>query len=376
MNSGAHALAPAGRQAIKLKRILRQAEQATLPAKETLASCRRRLLAALCVSPWLLAACGRDPAPTPAGPPLRVGAYYWPGMHWVDIAHKQGWFREAGVNVEWVNTNADYFASFDDLAHGKLDVVGFTFYDLLLQRARGRPFVGFLASDISAGAEALIARPGIAGIADLKGKRLGLPKGTYIEFMWTTLSARAGLSPGAVTLVEVAAEKAAEALKAGRVDAVFTWEPVASAALAAVKGTKLFDSSQLPGIAWVVYATRGDLLKRREADFHKFVAVWQRVDAFMRSRPDEANALVAEVNRTLPADVAAFARLDHALDLKENRAAFSFVSGFGSLHGVGRMMIDFQLRHGLIDKQIDTTELLDPHFVEALRLNPAESSTR
>lgn len=93
---------------------------------------RRRLLAALCISPWLLAACGRESAQAVAGPPLRVGAYYWPGEYWVDIAHKKGWFREAGVNVEWVDTNADYFASFDDLANGKLDVVCFSLFDLLL----------------------------------------------------------------------------------------------------------------------------------------------------------------------------------------------------------------------------------------------------
>lgn len=65
----------------------------------------------------------KKPAQAPAGSPLRVGAYYWPGQYWVDIAHKKGWFGEAGVNVEWADTNADYFASFDDLAGGKLDVV-------------------------------------------------------------------------------------------------------------------------------------------------------------------------------------------------------------------------------------------------------------
>lgn len=331
---------------------------------------RRRLLAALGISPWLLAACGREPAQAPAGPPLRVGAYYWPGNFWIDIAHKQGWFGEAGLNVESVNTNADYFASFDDLAAGRLDVVGMTFFDLLLQRARGRPLLGFLACDIAAGAEALIARPGIAGVKDLKGKRVGLPEDTYIEFMWTIVAARAGLAPGAVTQVNIVAEKADEELKAGRVDAVFTWEPVAGAALAAVRGKKLFDSAELPGIAWSVYAAREETLRSRAADVHKFLAVWQRSGAFLRNRPEEAHAIVAAVNRKTPAEVAAFARLNRVLDLNENRAAFSFASGFDSLHGAARMMIDFQLRHGLVDKQIDTTELLDPRFVEALAATP------
>lgn len=194
--------------------------------------------------------------------------------------------------------------------------------------------------------------------------------------MWSIFAQRMGLAPSAVALVDIVAEKAAEELQSGRVDAVFTWEPVASAALAAVKGTKLFDSSQLPGSVWGVYAARDEILKSRAADFHKFVAVWQRTDAFMRSRSEEAHAIVAEVNRKTPAEVAAFARLDRTLDLKENLAAFSFASGFDSLHGAGRMMIDFQLRHGLVDKQIDTTDLLDPRFVEALSRNPAGDGKR
>lgn len=322
----------------------------------------------------LSSACQREPAP--AGPPLRVGAYFWPGQYWVDIAHKKGWFREAGVNVEWVDTNADYFASQKDLIDGKLDVVGFTLYDLVLNHAKGRPLVGFLASDLSVGAESLVARPGIADLAGLKGMRLGISRGTYLEFMWSIVSARAGLAPDAVRLIDMPAEKAAEELKAGRVDAVFTWEPVAGEALAAVKGKELFDTAQLPGIAWTVYATRGDLLKSRAADFRKFVAVWRRTEAFMRSRPDEAYAIVAEVNRKTPAEVRAFTALDRVLDLAGNRAAFSFAGGFDSLHGAARMMNDFQLRAGLTDRQIDTSALLDPRLVEALSRSPAKDGER
>lgn len=75
-------------------------------------------------------ACGRSDAPPAA--PIRIGAYYWPGFYWADITHQQGWFREAGLNVEWVDTNADYFASFNDFYAGKFDVVTFTQFDFLL----------------------------------------------------------------------------------------------------------------------------------------------------------------------------------------------------------------------------------------------------
>lgn len=91
------------------------------------------------ITALLLSATGCEPAPVAAkSAPLRVGAYYWPGEYWVDIAHHKGWFTAAGVEIEWVNTNADYFASFDALVDGKLDIIAMTLYDLLLYARAAR----------------------------------------------------------------------------------------------------------------------------------------------------------------------------------------------------------------------------------------------
>src|SRR5712691_126502 len=72
---------------------------------------RTRTICRLLLSACLLG-CGRPHPAAPSHPPLRVAAYYWPGMYWIDIANDLGWFREAGLNVAIVDTNADYFASF------------------------------------------------------------------------------------------------------------------------------------------------------------------------------------------------------------------------------------------------------------------------
>lgn len=252
------------------------------------------LLVALTLA--FLAACDRAPQP-PAGPPLRVGAYYWPGMYWVDIAHHQGWFREAGLNVEWVDTNPDYFKSLDDLFNEKLDVVAFSLFDFILYNARGQRVVGFLAGDYSSGAEALIARPGIRSVPELAGKKLALSKGTYLEYIWAVVAQRAGLDPKKVRIVDTPPEKAHELLARGKVDAILTWEPYASQGLDAVKGTRLFDTAQLPGLLWTIYSARPELLEARKAELQAFVRVWQRSIQFIQRQPEQAYAIVAEVNK-------------------------------------------------------------------------------
>lgn len=329
---------------------------------------RRRLLAALCASP-LLAATGCERAAEPARPvgaPIRVGAVYWPGRYWVDVANRKGWFREAGLDVECVDTNADFFGSYNLLVEGKLDQVGMPLFDLVLFNARGKNLTGAIAEDISFGAESLVARPGIASVAGLAGKKLGLPKGTYLEYIWSVVASRADLKPSAVNIFDVKVEKTPEALASGRVDAILAFEPHAGKALDAVKGKKLFDTSQLAGTVWSVSTTRAEFARERAADVQALARVWQRASVFLRAEPDAAYAIVAAVNKTSLAGVRALARLDRTLDLRANRAAFSYASGLDSLPSAARRMNDFQMRAGLSGQEIDTSRVLDSSFVAEL----------
>jgi ABC-type nitrate/sulfonate/bicarbonate transport system substrate-binding protein len=71
----------------------------------------------------LIVAAGCAPVentPQPSGEVMKVAKYYWPGMYWVEIAESKGWFREAGLNVELIDTNPDYFQSLQDTADGKI----------------------------------------------------------------------------------------------------------------------------------------------------------------------------------------------------------------------------------------------------------------
>src|SRR6266567_8383015 len=105
-----------------------------------------------------------EPAVQHVPPPIRIASYQWPGSYWIDIAWKKGWFAEAGLNVERVDVNLKYFKSLDEVASGKLDVMGFSQFDLVQHVAAGNDLVGIAAVDYSVGAEALVARPGIHGL--------------------------------------------------------------------------------------------------------------------------------------------------------------------------------------------------------------------
>src|SRR4029453_11972113 len=129
-----------------------------------------------------------------ARPHIRLGTYEWPGSYWMDLAWKKGWFVEAGLDVGGIHTGTRYFQSLDDVAAGKLDAMGFTQFDLVRYVAAGHDLVGVVAVDYSEGAEALVAQPTIRTLRDLRGKRIGLHRGTYLEYLLTVAIQPDGLT--------------------------------------------------------------------------------------------------------------------------------------------------------------------------------------
>lgn len=184
------------------------------------------------------------------------------------------------------------------------------------------------------------------------------------------VAARAGIAPSAVHLVDMPAERAADELSAGRVDAVITWEPVATQALTATHGRKLFDTSQVTSISWTIYTTRGELARQRAGDIEKFMQVWQRTLDYQRRAPDEAYAIIAQINQQTPAEVRAFTLLDRVLDVRDNLVAFSYAPGFESLHGSARQVNDFMLQRGLVKERVDTAVMFDSRFLRRLEQPP------
>lgn len=245
-------------------------------------------------------------------------------------------------------------------------MVGFTHFDFILRNARGQRAVGFLAPDYSAGEEMLVARPGIAHIRNLVGKKIGLSKGTYLEYIWVVAAQRARINPNSVQIVDVLPENAGALLLQGKVDAILSWDPYTTQALNAVKGINLFDTSQVSGLAWLVLAARPAFLEKRAAETQTVLRVWQRTTQFIKENPDAAYVIVAEVNHKTLAEVREFAAKDRVLDVAGNRTAFSYAAGFDSLHGATRKMMDFMVQHKLLGQRLDTAELYEEKYLRGL----------
>jgi NitT/TauT family transport system substrate-binding protein len=308
--------------------------------------------------------CGRAEAPA-SHVTIRIGTYLWPGSYWIDVAAKKGWFAEAGLDVERHDVNLKYFASLDAVVAGRLDAMGFSEFDLVRHVAAGDDLVGIAAIDYSVGAEALVSRGNIHQLRDLKGKRLSLHRGTYLEYLLAIIAEREDFDLAEVTLIDQTGEQAIADYKLGRVDAILVWEPYVTEALH-MGGQLLFTAADFPGLTYSVLALRHDFIQAHPNQVAALVRVWHRTERYIRQNPDEACAIVAQLTGNPVQDVHDLMRTVQTLDLADNGRAFSYAAGFESLHGSWRRMNDFMLDRHWVGSRVDSPAHLDSSFIQQL----------
>jgi NitT/TauT family transport system substrate-binding protein len=180
--------------------------------------------------PAIVAGCGEKPAAPSAGGRPKVKVAYLgltceAGMF---VAQEKGFFRDEGIDVEFVKTDWDGLR--DGLGLGRFDA-NYTLVMYVL-----KPIEQGLDVKITGGIHKGCLRvhaaesSGINTVADLKGKKIGIPTMGSPPFLFASRAlAAAGLDPQKdVEWVVVAPDVSGLAISNGTVDAIADSEPIGS----------------------------------------------------------------------------------------------------------------------------------------------------
>ena len=183
---------------------------------------------------------------SPAATSIVVGSLPLVDTAGLQVALKEGFFKQAGLNVT-VKSVTQSTAAIPDLLHGSIDVIGGGNYVSFFEaEANGTFPVEILApaDDCTTDTFGVVAMPssGISKPADLAGKTIAVNLTQNIQTLATnSVLAADGVTASSVHYVEIPFPDMAAALQANRVDAISVVEPFLSAALAA--GGKLVTST-------------------------------------------------------------------------------------------------------------------------------------
>lgn len=306
------------------------------------------------------------PAPAAAKAPLKIAYSDWPGWVAWEVALRKGFFKEAGVEVEF--SWFEYVPSMDAFAAGKVDAVCMTNGDTLVTGANGAKGVMILINDFSNGNDMIVAKPGIEKVADLKGKTVGVEVGFVDHLLLLKALESAGLAEADVTVKNIATDKTPEALASGAVDAIAAWQPNSGAALKALAGSKsIYSSANVPGLIYDVLAVSPASLAQRKDDWAKVVKVWQKTADFILNpaTQDEAVAIMAS---RVELDAATYKPLlagTKILTLAEAKAAAKKGDGLDSIHGSNKMVDDFNVKYGVYKAPQTLADYVDFSLLEA-----------
>ena len=158
-----------------------------------------------------------------------------PSQALVYIAVEKGYFEEEGLDVT-IQGLASGKAALNSLIEGNADLASTGDIPITLAVLNGEPLKIITTIYFSDSELAVVARrdTGIAAPRDLKGRKIGVTKGTGGHFFLHALLIQHRMSADDVQVVYLKPPDLVSALIKGEIDAVSTWQPFISSSAAAL----------------------------------------------------------------------------------------------------------------------------------------------
>jgi len=226
-------------------------------------------------------------------PALRIATNPWPGYEYLHLAEELGYFKDENIEVKLIEflSLADATRSFE---RGQVDVWGTTTVELALSHKQsGRFAQAFYVTDISNGADKIIANKNITHLKQLKGKKIGLEPGTVDVLMLHYALKSVGLTLSDIKQIALPKNQLQHAFKDGLISAACVYPPYSSSLIN--KGMhSLFDSSNTNGSIIDVLAGDKTILAERKEDFVAVIRAYLRAEKFANEQPSIANRMMAK----------------------------------------------------------------------------------
>ena len=298
--------------------------------------------------------------------PLRLGTLLWPGSEPLFLARDLGLLDEGSVRlVEYsslTEANRDFRNGMIDAVNVSLDMA------LLYEQSGFEPRV-VLVMDASSGADALVARPELRTLVDLRGRRVAVEDLAVSTYVLGRALQEAGLEPSDLEIVRIPVDEHERAYGAGEVDAVVTFEPFVGKLLE--KGAhRLFDSTQLPGEVLDVMVVREERLDAHREQLEHLVQGWFQALRYMQAHPDDALARMSPRLETTPTSLASALESVRLLSLQDNLLLLREPSSPSSLVTPARQLERFMLREGLLKEPVRPEGMLDASLLEEVQQVP------
>jgi ABC-type nitrate/sulfonate/bicarbonate transport system substrate-binding protein len=209
------------------------------------------------------------------------------------IAIRQGYFKQEGLEVDWRRFALGKDGR-DAMIAGAIDINATAPTPFLIGLEKGVPYTGIAVNSLFCGSNQLIVlkNADINSVAQFKGKRIALPKGTITEHVFLTKVAPAhGLKPGDFQVANIPDSKdRIPSLVAKAVDAAALGDP--QVAIAEHEGIVrvLEDFCKYDILPFILTATT-KIVKEKPDAVAAYLRGWLRAVKLLKEEPEKAAAV-------------------------------------------------------------------------------------
>ncbi|SPL69683.1 aliphatic sulfonate ABC transporter substrate-binding protein [Acinetobacter stercoris] len=212
------------------------------------------------------------------------------------VAKKNKIFEQAFPNtkIEWKEFPAGP-QTLEALNVGAIDV-GYTGdTPVIFALSAGKP-IQYLAYEINSKNAHNLLIPktsNIKSLQDLKGKRIGLTKGSSAHYFLAEVLKKANLTWQDIEPIWLTPADGRAALDKQSIDAWAIWDPYSSAAALEGSTRVLIDAQTLPA-AYSFYLSSPKFLQTHPVEAQKFISSLNQADTWINANPEETTKILAE----------------------------------------------------------------------------------
>lgn len=291
--------------------------------------------------------------------PLNVAVRLWPGSETFFVARERGLLDHQKIQLVEMTWPSAALRAF---ANRVVDGAVLSLDDVLRLREDGIDVKVLAVLDISKGADALVARPGITSTEMLRGKKVGVEVRTSMVHLLARVLEKSGMALNDVTQVPLNLAETESLLQKGEVDAVLTALPW-QARLMEGGAIVLGDSRGMEPEFLRLLVVHADALKTRRAELRTLLAAHYKVLPDMTGGLSDAERKVISRREGLEWDAVEGAeKLFHRYDRRE---VLEMMRGTPSqLDKVADKVADYLIKIEQIASRPNLNDWMDTSLIE------------
>jgi NitT/TauT family transport system substrate-binding protein len=142
-----------------------------------------------------------------------------------------------------------------------------------------------MVTNISHGADGIVAQPAIKSVANLRGKRVGAKLGTVNHQILLEALKLHQIKPEEVKIEDISNETAVDLMQQGLLDAAVNWQPLLGETAQAIKGNIIFTTQEVDSLVIDTLVSRSTIIRQKKAELKQFIMAWFDIMSAVETKP-------------------------------------------------------------------------------------------